>query len=299
MRRGVQFTQRRIERWTENGRGIGMFEHYRPLHQVTRDDPGSRGRSRIYMWHRIGRQCHFLSDIEFVTFLCGNLFEDLVDCREQFPLTQLDAEHEITHYGDAKSFGRYRGTLTVAGQLEFAHPLLRETNGVAYWPITTDLLFARGTRACVDQLHAVSVKRTVPIKRRTWELLAIEERYWRARDVYWQLVTIEDFKGGIFHALMSTAAYALAEWRAPDALIDMVSELALRLEGAPLISVFEMLQRTACLQPVEAACAFWQAVWARRIPFDLRLPIRAGSPLRLVDAETFRGFNPLERGARR
>lgn len=291
----MRFSPRRIERWIESGRGTGIYENYQPFHQVTRSDPGSRGRSRIFFWHRHGRPCHFLSDCEFVTFLCAHLLDDLVDCREQFPLSHLAADHELTHYSETPEGRQYPGTLVTAGQLGFPHPLIRGQPGHALWPMTTDLVIARGARSHIVCLQAVAVKRVTPTSRRTWELLAIEERYWRARGVRWQLVTAEDFECGVFVALMATAAYALSEWQAPVELIEVVSELALRLEGSSLQRIFAALHRNTGLQPDEAARVFWQAVWRRRIPFDLRLPIRASTPLRLVDADTFRHFNPLER----
>lgn len=293
MRRGARFSKRRIERWLESGRGAGIGQEYRPLHQVTRADPSSRGRSRIYFSHFLRRACHFLSDAEYVTFLSAHLLEGLFDCREQYPLSFHDSQHELTHYSGIEMGAAYPGTLAAAGRLEFRHPLLRDSTGCALWPMTTDLLIAWGSHNKASSLQAISVKRNTPRTRRTWELLAVEESYWRSRGVPWQLVTVEDFLPGVFNALMCTAAYALSEWQARPAQLYAAANLIRALEGSPFQHVLLALGRAPEGAPMRTQELFWQAVWQGHVRFDLRQPIRANTPIRLVDSSTFRRFCPL------
>lgn len=77
MRKGLRFTPARLEKWRDAGRGTGTGADYQPWHQVTRSDPGSRGRSHLINW-RFGRLHHLLSDQEMVAFAFASMLPNLV-----------------------------------------------------------------------------------------------------------------------------------------------------------------------------------------------------------------------------
>lgn len=82
MRKGQHFTPKRLRKWIEEGRGTGSGEAYQPWHQVTRADPGSRGRSHLIN-SKQGRLHHFLSDLEFIAFSFATMLPGVVDIQER------------------------------------------------------------------------------------------------------------------------------------------------------------------------------------------------------------------------
>jgi hypothetical protein len=142
MRKGRRFTPARLERWRRNGRGTGTGSNYIPWHQVTRDDPSSRGRSHTVPW-RFKRLHHLLSDQELIAFGFATMLPDVHDLREQFPLAHDDHQQEITAYTTAP-LGSAAGTATIANELGCKHPLVYGNGECAPWILSTDLLLTLG-----------------------------------------------------------------------------------------------------------------------------------------------------------
>jgi len=189
MRKSRLFTPERLARWHKQGRGSGTLASYVPWHQVTRDDPGSCGRSHIVPWHRFNRLFHLLSDLELVGLAFGSMLPDLEDLREQFPLATKYAKHELLAYqtsGMPETMPQLPGSLAVASELKIAHPHVRGEFGTAPWVLTTDLLITRRSWAPHRTLLAVSLKHSdEALTCRQMDLLKVEREYWRWRGVRW------------------------------------------------------------------------------------------------------------------
>lgn len=188
MRKGQRFTPARLVRWLDHGRGTGRGADYQPWHQVTRDDPGSRGRSHLINW-RFGRLHHLLSDQELVAFGFASMLPGVVDLREQFPLAHDEHPPELAAYQVDRHGLTMPGTLQIAEDLGHKHPWVRKGEDDEPWVMTTDLLLTLFNRMGRSELLAISVKHADELSdKRTLELLRIEREYWRRQDVYWLLL---------------------------------------------------------------------------------------------------------------
>lgn len=125
MRKGQRFTPARLVRWHNTGRGTGTGADYQPWHQVTRDDPSSRGRSHLLNW-RFGRLHHLLSDLELVAFGFASMLPGVTDLREQFPLACNEHQCELADYQGSHSGRLSPGTLEIAEDLGHRHPAVRK-----------------------------------------------------------------------------------------------------------------------------------------------------------------------------
>lgn len=293
MRKGRRFTPARLNRWAERGRGVGTGSEYQPWHQVTRDDPGSRGRSHLICW-RFGRLHHLLSDQELVAFGFATMLPGLVDLREQFPLATDTHAHELANYQVGAYGPRYPGTLAIAEDLGYKHPVVRAGSLKASWTFSTDLLLTMTTKAGGLELLAISVKADEELSNgRKLQLLAIEREYWRRQDVYWLLLTPSLFahavaigvRAGLPWMLGNEAGRAFSDEEkfALDAihggvtlqhcLVHLASRLSLDIHAA---------QRT-----------FWRAVWTGALPIDLAHALRPSDVVRLLPHREFWQQNPL------
>lgn len=154
------WSEKRIKRFIKEGRGTGRGQSYKPW--LTVADVPSRGRIHRIFFERIGRQYHFLSDIEYYAFLDSSFDDNVIDIREQFPLDRKE-------------------TLAIAAALEIRHPA---SNGVPI-VMTTDLLETR-VNAGAHSEKAIAIKPDEELeKTRTIEKLEIERVYWRRRNVPW------------------------------------------------------------------------------------------------------------------
>lgn len=189
MRTGRRFTPALLEKWYDAGRGSGTGATYQPWHQVTRSDPGSRGRSHLINW-RFGRLHHLLSDQELLAFGFASMWPGLLDLREQFPLEHDEHVVELAAYRADQITRLTPGTTEIANDLGLKHPVLRSGGVALPWVMSTDLLLTYAAANGRTELLAVSVKHDDELKvPRTRELLAIEREYWRRQDVYWLLIS--------------------------------------------------------------------------------------------------------------
>lgn len=116
----IKWTEERIRRLFEQGRGQGFGSLYTPFIQFA--DFSSRGLARRIEGRKIPRVHHFFSNVEYDFFLMLEWSRDVIDIREQYPLDR-----------DA--------TRTVAMELRVRHPAYVGTriNTV----MTTDFLVTR------------------------------------------------------------------------------------------------------------------------------------------------------------
>jgi hypothetical protein len=159
------WTERRIKRFFEEGRGSGRGQSYKPW--LTTSDVPSLGRTHRIFLARTSRQHHLLSDLEYYAFLNSSFDDDVVDIREQFPLDRAE-------------------TLAIAAALGIKHP---QDKGVSI-VMTTDLLETR-IAAEGHSETAIAIKPAEKLtETRTIEKLEIERIYWSRRKVPWFKHTI-------------------------------------------------------------------------------------------------------------
>lgn len=171
-RKRYGFDEKRIKRFTREGRGAGTGKHYKPW--LTVSDVPSLGRVHRVFCPKTGREHHLLSDNEYYAFLLQWWDDNVIDIREQFPLIDR------------------RETLEIAARCGVRHPV--DPASGALWVITTDLLVTIRTTCSIETV-AYTVKQAEELrKERTLEKLDIERRYWERRDVRWNILTDRQVK---------------------------------------------------------------------------------------------------------
>lgn len=291
MRTTKRFTPQLLERFRRQGRGQGTFEDYIPWHRVGRGDPASRGRSHLQQWN--GRQRELLSDHEWSMLLFSMMLTNLVDIREQFPLSKEVGLHELSEYQPNVARKLFPGTLEIAKCLGIKHPFTTGDGTSDNWVPSTDLLLTlEGTDGTLELL-AIAIKLTKELnKKRTMELLAIEQEYWTARGVTWLLITPDQYDERVALTLRMTMPWAVG-----NAVNHSAKSAALKAanqyHGRSLTHVLDKL--SSVLGDVDyAQRAFWQGVWSSHIPLDLRRGWRPHQPVVLLDTSSFRSLNPIQ-----
>ena len=293
MKTQKRFTPDLLDRYRHLERGIGSGEDYLPWHRVGRSDPASSGRSHLQFWR--GRQRELLSDLEWVTFLFATMLNGVVDIREQFPLQLEDFEHELETLTGITSGITYPGTLNIAKDQQVKHPRISGAGRSVQWVMTTDLLLTLKESNGDLKLLAISVKppRTAD-RKRTQQLLEIEQTYWGRRDVQWLLVTPDLYDALVAETLRICVPWALGIL-AEQSHIAFVVDSVDRLRGRSLTAALEYLT-TQFGSNNAAQLALWQAIWCGQFPIDLRRGWRPHEPLVLMDATDFWLLNPVASG---
>jgi hypothetical protein len=284
------FTPDLLDRFRKEGRGQGTYIRYRPWHGVSRGDPSSLGRSHLMTWG--GRQRNLLSDDEWVASLFTPFTPGSDDLREQYPLSLESGCHELGAYDARLGKPGLPGTLEIARQLGFRYPRVNGNGRSAPWVITTDLLFTLVDQAGTRKLLAVACKPQAELDDRTKQLLAIERAYWVARDVEWLLITPNQYDEAIELTLRNSFPWGLGEPIAEDAK-HAASKLARELEGFPLTFVLDRIDEVLGQGIEYAQGAFWQSVWSRALPLDLRRGWRPHLPIEFLSSSDFLAFNPI------
>jgi len=300
MRKKKPFTPERLMRWRNQGRGTGTQSSYTPWHQVTRDDPSSRGRSHLVPWHRFNRLHHLLSDLELVGMAFGSMLPDLEDLREQFPLATKSSRHELLAYqtaGMPEFLPHCPGSLALASDLNIAHPVVRGEAGIAPWVLTTDLLITRRVANRQRQLLAVSLKYLdETLNSRQLDLLRLEREYWTRRGVRWLFITPRVFHPSVARALRLGMPWAMGQSPVPA---EVIAYCAAHATSWHLLSQLQVLCRLAERLRVsmhDAQCVFWQSVWAGALPIDLTWAGRISDSVRILDPDEFWSQNPIVSG---
>jgi hypothetical protein len=295
MRKGQRFTPARLERWRLNERGIGTGSGYQPWHQVTRDDPGSRGRSHLIPW-RFGRLHHLLSDQELVAFGFASMLAGLHDLREQFPLSIDEHPAEIRAYQTGAS-SWCPGTLEIAADLGIKHPVARGAGESCPWVMSTDLVVTRTTARTTLALLAISVKLGEDLKRdRTRELLRIEREYWERQGQPWLLITPELHDPFVATAIRFGLPWALQPHdHGVEQALDWAAVVA-ELDGLSMRHALGIIGAALGVDLSNAQAALWRAVWRGDLPMNLARPIRPDQPLEFLSREAFWQQNPIASG---
>ncbi len=267
MRTTKRFTPSLLERFFRLGRGQGIFADYIPWHRVSRSDPSSRGRSHLLQGK--DRQHELLSDHEWVAIMFVFMLLNQIDVREQFPLSQEEAKHELGAYRVDFVDKCFPGTRAIASALGFKYPKTTDGEDSADWVMTTDLLVALRNSDGAIELIAIAIKSIDEMaKKRTRELLAIEREYWVARGIPWLLITPALYDEKVALNLRMQMPWTLGErTSAQDRLT--AAEVVRRFPGRSLTFILHQLE--AALGEIDLAQrAFWQAVYSGEIPMSLR-----------------------------
>lgn len=288
MRTVKKFTPKVLDRFLREQRGTGTGTKYLAWHQVSRGDPASRGRSHLLPIAQ--RHLNLLSDNEKAAVLFGLLVPDLVEAREQFKLALEEADHELAAYDANYICMRRPGTRQICAHAAIRHPLARGAGRSEPWVMTTDCLLTIRIGDRLDLL-AVSAKDREAFTTRKRQLLAVERNYWEARGVPWLLITPATYHVDVRKCLERSWPWVFLSQ--PFPLDDWtLSELLAFCPGRPLSQVLEWLaSRVGTLDAAQRA--FWQAVWARKLPLDLRRGWRPHLPVRLLSLTDFDELNPV------
>ena len=168
-KRKYEIDEKRIERFSKEGRGAGHGSEYKPW--LTIHDVPSEGRvSRIHSF-KTGRAHHCLSDLEAGLFRILDWSDLVVDVREQYPL-----DRDVTRM--------------LAQQSGIDHP--RDPGSRVDIVMTVDML----ADVRIDgrmQTIAYSVKPASKLEdKRTLEKLELERRWCVREKISWYLVTDRD-----------------------------------------------------------------------------------------------------------
>lgn len=292
MRKGKRFTPARLSAWEERGRGTGFGSHYSPWHQVTRGDPGSRGRSHLINW-RLGRLHHLLSDHELLIMGFSAMVPGVVDIREQFPLSLLLHPQELSLV-NGEEFGRIvPGTLELAETLGIRHPRLGAVKNEDWWVMSTDLLLTISLGSST-QLIAVSIKYDNDLASvRTRELLQLEREYWRCQGVPWLLITPSTYVLEVGLTVRHALPWALVPEVLPGPVLKGVADLGVKLHGASFDRALLSISTAFNCNRSDAQFLLWGAVWAGVLPVDLSMRMDPNAMVRVIPFADFWSMNPI------
>lgn len=292
MRKGKRFTPARLNAWALKGRGTGVGAAYVPWHQVTRGDPGSRGRSHLFNW-RLGRLHHLLSDHELLIMGFAAMVPGVIDIREQFPLSLVDREEELSLV-KAIPYGRMApGTLDIAADLNIKHPRLGAISNGDWWVMSTDFLL---TVQEDGDLHlvAVSVKFDDElVSPRVRDLLHIERQYWLSQGVPWLLITPATYSQEVARTVRHALPWALVPETTPQEVMLHMHTLWNELHGASLERALLLVSTAFKCSRSDAQFLFWGAVWSGALPIDLAMDVHPRSIVRVLATPDFQSLNPV------
>lgn len=221
----------------------------------------------------------------------------LVDIREQYPLAQVSHSFDISPYSTS-NIGKYaEGTLEIAEKLGYKHPLIPHAQQHMPWTMSTDFVITLQNNDGSKSLLAISVKQDEEIKKkRTSQLLQIEQAYWIAQSVEWLLITPSLSLPSVRRTVRMAMSWAIA--KSPQQVVKeshlyFCKSLVPLFDGKSLSSCLAMLQ-SAINEPLHyLQQIFWQAVWKGFIPIDLNEPLQFSSEIRIISQEAFISQNPI------
>lgn len=293
MRKGQRFTPAKLIRWRDTGRGTGTGADYQPWHQVTRDDPSSRGRSHLPNW-RFGRLHHLLSDLEYVAFGFATMLPGVIDLREQFPLAHDEHVRELTAYKVDDSARYAPGTLQIAEELGYRHPSVCKGQMREPWVMSTDCLLTLKNRIGRAEFLAISIKDADELgDERKLQLLRIEREYWRRQDVFWLLLTPNLYEPLVANAIQIGMPWAVGQPDVGGTLCAACTAMATDIPGRSLRQFLSLMAERLELDMQAAQCVMWQCIWSGALPVNLARPLRVDELLELLTPDQFWRQNPI------
>lgn len=298
MRKGRRFTPSLLDKWEfVEGRGTGVYEEYKPWHQVTRSDPSSRGRSHLTFCPKTYRLRHHLSDGEQLMFAFAWMTPHVIDIREQFKLETGGHVNALSQYSTRCSAYIQQGTKEILDEMQIKAPLAREGSQVGDWRLTTDFLITIRKPEHDPHLIAVAYKPlTDLLSARKRDLLRVEQRYWLNEDATWLLITPQQYSASVASTVKTVFPWVMNSEQSSDSQRLKCADLAQKHEGKPLKDVLKIVSHTLKIDIHRASVAFYQAVWAGVLPLDLSRSRFISEPLRLLTLDKFWEQNPIATG---
>jgi hypothetical protein len=255
-------TQKSINKWIKEGRGIGRLAEYKPWLHI-QDVPSKGLSSRIKGW-KTGRVHHLLSLLELKYFYVLEWSQGVIDIREQFPLLPLEE------------------TLSIALSCGIRHPVDPRTKHPVV--MTTDFVnTVRRGASDFDEPRTIKYKVDL-LKPRTLEKLEIERRYWEARKITLKIIT-ED---GIPIALAKNVEWLhsyrhLGDFAGLDQLVfsQTVSavKVTLRRQPGPLRDIMLQVDDRLALEPGTSLSVVRHLLANRHLLIDMLKPINPNARL--------------------
>ncbi|AIY08781.1 hypothetical protein A7311_20645 [Paenibacillus polymyxa] len=150
----------------KDGRGQGRGENYIPFIKANDNKVASEGwLTRTLGWHS-NRIHHTLSKYEYQYLLVQEWSDQVVDIREQYPLTPIEVTQEI------------------AAKLNIKHPQYEGKDIV----MSTDFMLTTMSSDGELQEHPRTIKPTHKLSKRTLELFEIERQYYKEMNLQWRVV---------------------------------------------------------------------------------------------------------------
>lgn len=293
MRKTKKFTPNLIEKYHQIGRGKGTFEEYIPFHRVGRSDPSSIGLSHLKNWN--DRKIELLSGGENNSLLFAFMLPNLIDIREQIPLSYEDSFHELKDYDINTSNQYFSGTKQVCEELGVKHPKINGNGRSIPWTMTTDILLTLKYPNNKFYLLAISLKpKYFKLEGRKKKIQEIEKIYWEQRGVKWLLITPETYHPNVALTLRMTYQWVVNSRIEKNELLKY-SDILIEESGRPLYLALNKLK--AKLGDMNLAqCMFWQNVWSGNVPIDLRRGWRPHDNYQIISPHEFKLLNPIISG---
>lgn len=291
MRKGRRFTPELLEKWHLMGRGTGYGSTYLPWHQVTRSDPGSRGRSHLLNW-KFDRLHHLLSDHEKVIFAFLTMLPGVKDVHEQFP---LPIESAVCVRPDPQDSAKpCIGTIEIAESLGFRHPVVRKGGIAEPWVMSTDYLVDLHLPDGKSNFLAISVKFDDELQdARKMQLLKIEREFWVRQNIQWLLLTPNLYDKAIVSGILAGMAWATDQIDQDEHVIAHCGRLQPQMTGLTLSEIINFLMVHFCIDQHRAQQVFWQTIWTGGIPLNLVGCTRPGARLEFLSVDAFWQQNPI------
>jgi hypothetical protein len=236
------------ERYLKSGRGQGEGSSYLPW--VSVHDFSSQGTISRVAGHKTGRVHHFLSRNELNYFFLLEWSDNVLDIREQFPLSNI----------------------AMAADIARAAGITYPRDNVSGFPyvLTCDFMITTP-----DGMKARTIKCSAELRnRRTVEKLEIERRYWAVQGVDWAIVTEHEIplqKCRNIEWLYSSAVL--------PASLDMLAlqqcMLALFREGLAPTQLVEGFDALYDLPPGSGLRLFKHLVWTKQVVCDMNANLPA------------------------
>lgn len=151
------------QRYLKEGRGQGAGAEYIPWVRV--QDFSSNGMVSRIKGTKTGRVHHFMSNLETMFFLLLDWSDEVLDIREQYPLSDICSAVEIAE----------------RAQIRYPYDI---KSGFPY-VLTSDFFINT-----IDGASVITVKPSAELsKPRVQEKLEIERRYWSKQNIRWRVVT--------------------------------------------------------------------------------------------------------------
>ncbi|MDA1763067.1 TnsA endonuclease N-terminal domain-containing protein [Bacillus cereus] len=170
MKSGRLWTWKKMEKWIDEGRGLGEGSEYLPW--ITVNDFPSNGIVSRELGLKTKRMHHFLSRLEYNYFLLLDYSKDVIDIREQYPLLDLELAMEI------------------AKEKKIKYPTDSKSN--TPYVMSTDFIITIKEKNC-EKIIARTVKPSNELeKKRVQEKFEIERCYWEQKNIDWEIITEKD-----------------------------------------------------------------------------------------------------------